>query len=121
MSWYLMMQWSLTIGLLILIAFVVRVMVQMYRTLASLDEALQTVNRELPSILVKLQLTLDGVHSELDRVEDIVASFHDVSAKVHKTTSLVQGAVASPVIRLVGLAAGARTALSNLVGRKKSV
>src|SRR3990172_578247 len=113
------MQWLLTIGLLVLIAFIIYVLVQMHRTLSSLDEALQTVNRELPAILSKLQLTLDGVHSELDRVEDIVTSFHDVSAKVHKTTSLVQGAVASPVIRLVGLAAGARATLSNLVGRKK--
>ncbi|MDP1809000.1 MAG: DUF948 domain-containing protein [Actinomycetota bacterium] len=118
MSWYLVLQVFVTIGLLALIGSMIYVLIQLRRTLSTLDETLRNVNRELPSILMKLQLTLDGVNSELGRVEDIVSSFHEVSNKVQTTTSLVQRAVASPVIRLVGLAAGARTTLANLVGRK---
>lgn len=118
MSLYLALQLLVTIGLLALIGSIIYVLMQMHRTLSTLDATLQNVNRELPSILIKLQLTLDGVNSELDRVEDIVTSFHDVSTRVQNTTSLVQRVVASPVIRLAGLAAGARTTLSNLVGRK---
>lgn len=107
-----------TVGLLALIGSVIYVLIQLHRTLSTLDETLRNVNQELPSILIKLQLTLDGVNSELGRVEEIVSSFHDVSNRVQTTTNLVQQAVASPVVRLAGLAAGARAALANLVGRK---
>jgi len=119
MSWYIVLQVLLTLGLLALIGSLIYVLLQLHRTLRSLDEVLQNVNRELPSTLIKLQLALDGVNSELGRVEDLVSSFHDVSAKVHNTTTLVQRVVASPVIRVASLVAGARTAFSNLLGRKK--
>ena len=119
MNWYLVLQVFLTVGLLVLIGVMVYALAQLSRTLRTLDELLGNVNRELPSILSKLQLALDGVNSELGRVEELVTSFQDVSLKVQSTTNLLQRAVATPALRLAGLAAGARATVANLVGRKK--
>ena len=124
MSLYEGLQILLIVGLLVLIAFVVFVMVQLHRTLSSFSVFLDNVNRDLPPLLSKLQQTLDGVNSEIDRVEHIVASFHEVSTTVQTTTDMVQKAVASPFIRVSSLASGAGAALSRLIKRdegKKAV
>jgi uncharacterized protein YoxC len=118
-NWYVVLQLLLTAGLLVLIGVVIYVLMQLHRTLSTLDEVLQNVNREIPSILIKLQLMLDGVNSELGRVEEIVSSFYDVGAKVQNTTNLVQMAVSSPLEKLAGLATGARTTLAKIVGRTR--
>jgi hypothetical protein len=119
-SWYLVLQVVLTLGLLTLIGFVINVLIQLHLTLKTFNALLHNVNRELPSILIKLQIALDGVNSELDKVEEIVNSFHEVSAKVQNTTGMVQRVVASPVIRVASILSGAKTAVSSLVGRKKT-
>ena len=120
MSWYLILQSALTLGLLALIGFIIYALIQLHRTLQTLDDVLKNVNRELPNVLIKLEHALDGVNSELERVDNIVSSFKDVSAKVQSTTSLAQRAVVLPVARLVSLVSGAQSAVSSLIGRKKS-
>jgi predicted PurR-regulated permease PerM len=119
-SWYLVLQVVLTLGLLALIGFVINVLIQLHLTLKTFNALLHNLNRELPSILIKLQIALDGVNSELDKVEEIVNSFHEVSAKVQNTTGMVQRVVTSPVIRVASILSGAKTAVSSLVGRKKT-
>ena len=119
MSWYFFLQLVLTIGLLVLIGFVVFVLAQLYRTLRTFEDLLNNINEDLPPVLGKLQITLDGVNSEMDRVEQIVASFQEVSATMQNTTGFVQRAVASPFIKISGFASGAATALSRLVHRNK--
>jgi predicted PurR-regulated permease PerM len=119
-SWYLALQVVLTLGLLALIGFVINVLIQLHLTLKTFNALLHNLNRELPSILIKLQIALDGVNSELDKVEEIVNSFHEVSAKVQNTTGMVQRVVTSPVIRVASILSGAKTAVSSLVGRKKT-
>ncbi len=118
MSSYYFLQLALTIGLLALIGFVIFVLGQLYRTLRKFEDLLVNLNEDLPPVLSKLQTTLDGVNSEMERVEQLVATFEEVSASVQKTTGFVQRAVSSPFIRVAGLASGASAALSRLVRRE---
>ncbi len=120
MSSYFFMQLVLTIGLLALIAFVIFVLAQLYRTLRRFEDLLVNLNEDLPPVLSKLQTTLDGVNSEMDRIEQLVATFEEVGAGVQSTTSFVRRAVSSPFIRVAGFASGAGAALSRLVGREKN-
>ena len=119
MSWYFVLQLALTVGLLVLIGFVVFVLIQLYRTLRTFENLLVNINRDLPPVLSKLQLTLDGVNSEMDRMEQLVTSFQEVSATVQSTSGFVQRAVTSPFIRIAGLASGAGATLSRLIKRGK--
>jgi len=118
MSSYFFLQLALTIGILALIVFVIFVLAQVYRTLRRFEDLLTNLNEDLPQVLSKLQTTLDGVNSEMDRVEQLVATFEEVSAGVQSTTGFVQRAVASPFIRVAGLASGAGAALSRLIRRE---
>ncbi len=120
MSSYFLLQLALTIGLLVLIAFVIFVLAQVYRTLRRFEDLLTNLNEDLPSVLSKLQMTLDGVNSEIDCVEQLVAVFEEVSAGVQSTTGFVRRAVSSPFIRVAGFASGAGAALSRLARREKN-
>ncbi len=119
MNLYLYLQVALTLGLLVLIGFLVHVLIQLRRTLTTLDVMLQNIDSELPTILSKLQLALDGVNTEIDRVEEIVTSFENVRTKVGKTTNLVQRAFVSPGIKASGILSGAKVVLAGLLRRKK--
>lgn len=118
MSTYLLLQIALTLSLLTLIGFIIYVLMQVGRTLRNFDELLVTLNKDIPSILSKLQLTLNGVNTEMDRVEQIVSSFQEVSERVQSTTGLVRRAVSSPLIKVSSVASGASAALSKLIGRR---
>jgi len=118
-SLYLILQVALTLGLLVLIGFLIHVLIQLRRTLTTLDGMLQNVDSELPTILLKLQSALDGVNSEIDRVEEIVTSFQNVRTKVENTTNLVQRAFVSPAAKASGVLSGAKVILAGLLRRRK--
>lgn len=119
MSWYLILQLVLTVGVLILIGFIVFVLIQFSRTLRTFENLLININKDLPPVLTKLQLTLDGVNSEMDRVEQLVTAFQEVSTTVRGTTGFVQRVVASPFTRIASVASGAGSVLSRLIKRDK--
>jgi uncharacterized protein YoxC len=119
MSWYFTLQLVLTVGLLILIGFIVFVLVQLYRTLRTFENLLTNINKDLPIILSKLQLTLDGVNYEMDRVEQVVASLQGVSATLRNTRGFVKRTVSPPFVKIAGVASGVGTAVSLLVKHDK--
>lgn len=102
----------MTVGLLGLIGFVIFVLAQLYRTLKTFEDLLVDLRKDLPPVLAKLQTTLDGVNSEIDRIEQLAATFEQVSTGIQSTTGAVQRVVASPFIKVAGLASGAGAALS---------
>lgn len=120
MNRYFILQIILTVGLLVLIGFVIAVLIQLRKTLRTFDELLTNINQDVPSVLSKLQLALDGVNTEMEKVEQLVSSFQEVSDSVQNTTGFVQRAVATPFIRVAGLASGAGAIFARLVKRDKS-
>lgn len=119
MGWYLVLQTLLVLGLLILVGFVMAVLIQLRRTLVSVNELAKNVNTELVPLLSKAQVALDEVNSELARVDGIVNTFQEVSDRVQNGTDVAKKLISTPAVRLVGFASGARVAIANLVGRRQ--
>ena len=118
MSWYMVLQTVLVLGLLALVGFVIAVLIQLRRTLVSVDELAKNVNTELVPLLSKAQIALDEVNSELARVDGIVTSFQEVSDRVQTGTDVAKKLISTPAVKLVGFVSGARVAIASLVNRR---
>jgi len=119
MSWYLAIQTIFVIAVVLLVGFVIIVLIQLKKTLISIDVLVRQVNTELIPILSKAQTTLDEVNSELSRVNGIVNSIQDVSERVQTTTDTAKKLLGSPAVKLSGVATGLRVALAKLIGRRR--
>lgn len=119
MSWYLAIQTIFVIAIVFLVGFIIIVLIQLKKTLVGIDELVRQVNTELIPILSKAQTTLDEVNSELSRVNGIVTSIHGVSERVQTTTDAAKKLVASPAIKLSGIAAGLKAAGAKLISRRQ--
>ncbi len=119
MSLNLAMDIILVILAAILTLFFVYVLIQLSKTLGSINELIKDVNKQVPSLLEKLQITIDEVNSELGQVGEIVKSVEEISDKVNTTTNVVQEIISSPLIKLASFSAGAKKAISTLIKEKK--
>lgn len=123
MSIYAVLQIVMTVSIVILVAFVIIVLMQLKKTLTTIDDLAGNINSEIIPLLSKAQTTLDEINSELERVDGIVSTFQEVSDKVQNSTDIAKGmarkVVATPVVKIAGLASGARTAINNIVSRRQ--
>lgn len=115
MNWYIVLYVALTILALIVSA----VLLQLWKTLNSLNALIMDVRSEALPLLSGLKMTLDQVNNELETVDDIVSSVQEVSDKVNATTIVAQEIISSPLIKLAGFSAGVKKALSTLAKRKE--
>lgn len=115
------MDWGvvLNIALVVLVIFGIAILAQLFRMLGSLNNLVKSINKEVSPLLTKLQTTIDDVNSELERVDEIVASVAEVSEKVQVTTRIAQEVISSPLIKLASFSAGTKKALASLIGRKR--
>jgi uncharacterized protein YoxC len=77
---------------------------------------LDEVRTETIPLVTRLQVTMDHVNTELERVDGILTAVEGVSKKTNEATKVVQEVVTSPVVKLIGVGAGAGKAYSK---RKK--
>ena len=122
MSMNAILQIVLSVSIIAMIAFVIVVLNQLRKTLASADDLAKSVNSELIPLIVKAQITLDEVNTELEIVDGIVTSFQEVSDKVQNSTDIAKGVakkvVSTPVMGLAGVVSGARAVLGNIASRR---
>ncbi len=76
------------------------------------------VNKEITPLLTRVEGTLDGVNSELGKVDQITGSVAEIIKTAEKTTTAVQGAVAKPIQKIGGLAAGVSRGVSSFLSRE---
>jgi uncharacterized protein YoxC len=105
-------------GLIAAIAFAVmagftawvlyKVVVMLSITNLFLDE----VRQETIPLMTRLQTTMDHVNTELDRVDGVLTAVEGISKKTNEATKVVQEVVTSPVVKLIGVGAGASKAYS---------
>lgn len=119
MNWYLVIYAILTILAIVLVFFISSVLLQLSRTLNSLNELIIDVKAEVTPLLTELQTTLDQVNDELSTVDDIVRSMQEVSDKVNATTTVAQEVISSPLIKIASFSAGAKKAISSLAKKKE--
>jgi ABC-type transporter Mla subunit MlaD len=89
--------------------------------LGRLTGILADVNKEITPLLTRIEGTLDGVNSELGRVDDITGSVATMVKTAEQTTTAVQEAVAKPIKKVSSLAAAVNRGVSSFFsseGRK---
>lgn len=80
--------------------------VRMAGVFASLQSSVRRVTDEVVPILDKAGVTMDGVNQELARVDEIMQSAVGATKGAERAVATVSSALATPVRKLSGLAAG---------------
>lgn len=105
-------------GLIAAIAFAlmavvtVWLLVQLVRTMGIMNQLLDDVRVETVPLISKFQTTMDHVNTELERVDGVLTAVESMSQKANSATKVVQEVVTSPIVKVIGIGAGAGKAYS---------
>jgi len=86
--------------------------------LTRVSDMLKDVNQEVVPILTRVEATLDGVNSELGKVDDITGSVAGIAKVAEQTTVAVHGAVSKPAKKLAGMAAGLKKSFDTFLSSR---
>lgn len=89
---------------------------QLVRTMGIANQFLDDVRVETIPLIKRFQVTMDHVNTELERVDGILTAVEGISQKANSATKVVQEVVTSPIVKAIGIGAGAGKAFSK---RKK--
>lgn len=101
-------------GLLVL--FLCIVLINTFRVLESTKMMIDSLREETVPLLREVKGSVERTNRELDRVDGILEAASEVSGRVRRISSLVEEAVSSPLIKLIGFGAGLRKAASRFGG-----
>ena len=105
-------------GLIAAIAFAVSavftawVLYRLVQMLGITNKFLDEVRVETIPLITRVQTTMDHVNTELERVDGILSAVEGMTQKANAATKVVQEVVTSPVVKLIGVGAGAGKAYS---------
>lgn len=85
---------------------------QLVRTMGILNRFMDEVRVETIPLMTRFQTTMDHVNTELDRVDGILTAVESMSQKANSATKVVQEVVTSPIVKVIGIGAGAGKAYS---------
>lgn len=77
------------------------------------------VNSRVVPLLTRVEATLDGFNSELDKVDQITGSVAEIVKAAEQTTTALHKAVAIPIQKFGGVAHGAREALRKIIAARR--
>ncbi len=103
-------------GLVAAIAFAVTavftawVLFKLVQMLGITNRFLDEVRAETIPLMTRVQTTMDHVNTELDRVDGILSAVEGMSQKANAATKVVQEVVTSPIVKMIGIGAGASKA-----------
>ena len=80
-----------------------------------LTAILTDANTRVIPLLTRVETTLDGVNSELGKIEQLTGSVAEIVRTAEQTTTAVHGAVAKPLKKAAGIAAGVRGAIASFL------
>ncbi|MFH0917451.1 MAG: DUF948 domain-containing protein [bacterium] len=85
-----------------------------------LTSVLADANTRVIPLLTRVEATLDGVNSELGKIDQITGSVAGIVKTAEHTTTAVHGAVSKPVRKAAGIAAGVSEGITSfLTGKGK--
>ena len=111
-------------GLIAAIAFAVMavftawLLYKLVQMLGITNKFLDEVRVETIPLMTKFQTTMDHVNTELDRVDGILTAVEGMSQKANAATKVVQEVVTSPIVKILGVGAGAGKAYSKWKNNK---
>ncbi len=92
-------------------------LVRLGGTLRSAEKLMTDVDTEVVPLLKQATETLDGVNTELDKVDVVMSSVVDATEKVDQTTRLVESAITVPAKKAAAFGAGVSQAVSSFFNR----
>lgn len=97
-------------GLLVL--FMCVVLLNTYNVLTSTRLLIDGIREETVPLLTEVRNSVVKTNREIDRVDAVLERADNIVGRVEKISSLVEQAVTGPLVKIVGLGAGLRTAAS---------
>lgn len=119
MDWSEVLKAALSFFLVITGLALAYLFVRMAGVFSRLSVTMVRVTDEVVPILNKGQTTMDGVNREMDRVDEIMVSAVHGAKGAEQTMVTVSNAVAAPVRKLSGLAAGLKEASRTFQARRR--
>ena len=119
MDWSEVLKAALAFFLVITGLALAYLFVRMAGVFSRLSVTMVRVTDEVVPILNKGQTTMDGVNREMDRVDEIMVSAVHGAKGAEQTMVTVSNAVATPVRKLSGLAAGLKEASQTFQARRR--
>jgi len=93
-------------------------LIRLSSMLRRVTSILTDVNKEITPLLTRVEGTLDGVNSELGKVDQITGSVAGMVKTAESATTAVQGAVTKPIKKVAGLAAGINRGVSSFLSSR---
>jgi hypothetical protein len=82
-----------------------------------LSGILTDANTQVIPLLTRVGATLDGVNAELGKVDQITGSVAEIVKTAEQTTTALHSAVAKPIRKVAGIAAGVSAGLTSFFSR----
>lgn len=105
-------------GLLVL--FLCIVLLNTFRILESTKLLIDGIRQETVPLLTEVRNSVVKTNRELDRVDGMLESAGKVTARVERVSHLVEQAVSSPLVKIIGLGAGLKSAAARFRGSKST-
>ena len=103
-------------GLLVL--FLCVVLLNTFRVLESTKMTIDAMREETVPILREIKTSIEKTNGHLDRVGTVLDSAGGIVGRIEKVSGLVEDAISSPLVKIIGLGAGIKTAAGRFRGRK---
>jgi uncharacterized protein YoxC len=97
-------------GLLVL--FLCVVLLSTYNVLTATKMLIDGIREETVPLLTEVRNSVVKTNREIDRIDGMLQSADAIVGRVEKISGLVEQAVTSPLVRIVGIGAGLRSAAS---------
>jgi len=97
-------------GLLVL--FLCVVLLNTYNVLTATKMLIDGIREETVPLLTEVRNSVVKTNREIDRIDGMLQSADNIVGRVEKISGLVEQAVTSPLVKIVGLGAGLRGAAS---------
>ena len=95
-----------------LVFFLCVVLMNTYNVLTATKLLIDGIRQETVPLLTEVRNSLVKANREIDRVDGMLESADHIVGRVERISGLVEQAVTSPLVKIVGLGAGLRTAAS---------
>lgn len=103
-------------GLLVLALCVV--LLNTFRVLESTKMTIDAMREETVPLLREIKTSIEKTNGHLDRVGTVLDSAGGIVGRVEKVSGLVEDAVSSPLVKIIGLGAGIKSAAGRFRGKK---
>jgi uncharacterized protein YoxC len=95
-----------------LVLFLCIVLLNTYNVLTSTKLLIDGIRQETVPLLTEVRNSVVKTNREIDRVDGMLQSADKIVGRVERISKLAEQVVAGPLVKLVGLGAGLRTAAS---------